>query len=66
MIKNQSKRWIDSNMRENTVSRVSELPTVIRSGPNRATEQAPRQKNEDDDEFFVVGVTPVGGSEVVG
>jgi len=58
------KAWFNQRARENTQSRVSNLPATLSAGNNTPGEDT-RQKNDDDNAFFVVGETEIGGEEVV-
>lgn len=60
-----SHNWFQGKSEQNTFSRLAELPTMVLSGPGMGAHR-PREKNKDDNGFFVVGKTEIGGEEVVG
>ena len=58
------KAWFNQRARENTQSRIASLPATFSAGNNTPGEDT-RKKDEDDNDFFVVGETEIGGEEVV-
>ena len=60
----KSSQWYSNKSRQSLLSNVPKVPVIVRSGSNADSTERKRTKSEE--KHFVVGVTLIGGEEVVG
>ena len=59
--------WFTRRATQDTRTNIAQLPAIVASGPNIQSQPDKEGKEEQNGEtYFEVGVTPVGGDEVVG
>ena len=64
---NLATRWFQRSAQQDTLTRVSTLPTLMRLGPNlQASTEQKKKEDSNQEKYFIAGESEVGGEEVVG
>jgi len=61
----RSVKWFNKRAEQNTNSRISELPLLMSLGPSSQINEQ-RKTDSENNKFFRVGDSEIGGEEVVG
>jgi len=65
MPKRMSTNWFKAKASQSTSAGMSRLSTLAQTGPTPKTETRNRLKDEEGNTFFLVGVSEIGGEEIV-